>query len=208
MLRDFKRAYPEEDDLIDDAALLVSQAERCRDILGRLSRHVDAGDLMHDRLGVDALLREAAGPFLDQPGGPLIRIETKSLDGAPAPVLKRRPEIIFGLRNFIENAAGYARGHVLIRAEWTAERLAVSVHDDGPGFSSEVLTRLGEPYVSARGGKTGLGLGFFIAKTLLESSGAAIRFDNRPIAGHDRNSNGAWVQAEWALNGRSSGLIA
>ncbi|MAW79776.1 MAG: histidine kinase [Parvularcula sp.] len=208
MLRDFKRAHPDEEDLIDDAALLVSQAERCRDILGRLSRHGDAGDLMHDQLTVDTLLREAAGPFLDQPGGPDIRIDGKSLDGAPEPVLKRRAEIVFGLRNFIENAAGYARGHVLIRAEWSAERLAISIHDDGPGFSSEILTRLGEPYVSARGGKTGLGLGFFIAKTLLESSGAAIHFDNRPFQNSERSAAGAWVQAEWALNDRSSGLIA
>ncbi len=208
MLRDFKRAHPEEDDLIDDAALLVSQAERCRDILGRLSRHGDAGDLMHDKLSVDALLREAAGPFLDQPGGPDIQIKTESLDGAPAPVLKRRPEIIFGLRNFIENAAGYARRNVLIRAEWNAEKLSVSVHDDGPGFSSEILARLGEPYVSARGGKTGLGLGFFIAKTLLEASGAVIRFDNRPFETGERKGAGAWVRTEWALTGRSSGLIA
>lgn len=208
MLREVKSAHPEEDDLIDDAALLVSQAERCRDILGRLSRHGDAGDLMHDKLSVTALMREAAGPFLDQPGGPAITIEGESLDGAPEPVLKRRPEITFGLRNFIENAAGYARERVLIRAEWDAARLILSVHDDGPGFSSEILTRLGEPYVSARGGKTGLGLGFFIAKTLLESSGATIRFDNRPLGDGDRKSAGAWVQAEWTLGARSSGLIA
>lgn len=208
MLRELKRAHPEEDDLNDDAALLVSQAERCRDILGRLSRHGDAGDLMHDKLSVDALMREAAAPFLDQPGGPAIRIEGESLDGAPEPVLKRRPEIVFGLRNFIENAVSYARHGIVIRAQWDAARLKISVQDDGPGFSSEILARLGEPYVSARGGKTGLGLGFFIAKTLLESSGAVIRFDNCPPGEGERKGAGAWVEAEWSLGPRSSGLIA
>ncbi len=75
MQRELKRSHPDDEDLIDDAALLVSQAERCRDILGRLSKHGDAGDIMHDKLSVSALMREAAGPFVDQPGGPLIRIE-------------------------------------------------------------------------------------------------------------------------------------
>lgn len=208
MLRDIRQGRPDEESLADDAALLVSQAERCRDILGRLSSHGDAGDKMHNKLSVDALLREAAGPFLDQPGGPVIRIKTNSLDGTPPLTLKRRPEIIYSLRNFVENAAGYARGEVLIMGEWSAQTLSVTVHDDGPGFSPEVLTRLGEPYVSARGGKNGLGLGFFIAKTLLEASGAQVRFDNRPLAPPDEQRQGAWVGAEWTLDAAPSALIA
>lgn len=212
MLREIQRTLPDEDDLIDDAALLVSQAERCRDILGRLSRHGDAGDIMHDKLRVDAMMREAAGPFLDQPGGPIIRIETTSLDGSPTPTLKRRPEIIFGLRNFIENAAGYAADQVLFKADWNGERLSISVQDDGPGFSADILARLGEPYVSERGGRTGLGLGFFIAKTLLEATGAIVRFDNRRWDSGDldapSDAAGAWVGAEWVLNNGQSTLIA
>lgn len=212
MQREIARTLPEEEDLADDAALLVSQAERCRDILGRLSRHGDAGDIMHDKLSVEAMMREAAAPFMGQPGGPAIRIETNSRDGSPAPVLKRRPEIIFGLRNFIENAAGYAADQVVFRADWDAERLAISVQDDGPGFSAEILARLGEPYVSEKGAaRTGLGLGFFIAKTLLEATGAIVRFDNRPWdAGEsgDSGGSGAWVGAEWALSGGAPALIA
>lgn len=208
MQRDIERTLPEEDDLADDAALLVSQAERCRDILGRLSRHGDAGDVMHDKMSVEAVMREAAAPFMDQPGGPTIRIETKSRDGSPAPVLKRRPEIVFGLRNFIENAAGYAADQVLFEAEWNAESLSISVQDDGPGFSPEILARLGEPYVSERGGRTGLGLGFFIAKTLLEATGATVRFDNRRWKSGDFDAEGAWVSSEWALSAGESALIA
>lgn len=208
MQREIGRSHPEEDDLAEDAALLVSQAERCRDILGRLSRRGDAGDAMHDRLSVDAMMREAAAPFMDLPGGPVIRIETNARDGAAAPILKRRPEIIFGLRNFIENAAGYAADQVLLRGEWEKGRLFISVLDDGPGFSPEILTRLGEPYVSERGGKTGLGLGFFIAKTLLEATGAVVRFENRRWDSGDLEASGAWVGAEWPLSAGQSALIA
>ena len=208
MQRELRRAHPEEEDLVDDAALLVSQAERCRDILGRLSKHGEAGDAMHDKLTVSALMREAAAPFVDQPGGPLIRIETINPNNLSEPVLKRRPEIIFGLRNFVENAASYARKQVLVCAEWDANKLSITVQDDGPGFSPEVMTRLGEPYVSARGGKTGLGLGFFIAKTLLEATGAQVRFDNRPIDPEQPRSAGAWVGAEWPLTPHPAALIA
>ncbi|WP_411817079.1 ActS/PrrB/RegB family redox-sensitive histidine kinase [Hyphococcus sp. DH-69] len=217
MQREIERTFDDEPDLIEDAALVVSQAERCRDILGRLSKHGDAGDAVHDKLSVDALMREAAAPFLDHPSGPAIRIEKKSLDGTPIPILRRRPEIIFGLRNFIENAAGFARSDVLVLASWNADRLTVIVQDDGPGFSPDILLRLGEPYVSSRaghrsqasaGGKTGLGLGFFIAKTLLEATGATVEFENRRWPEPDQSKTGAWVAASWALSGGTSSLIA
>ncbi|WDI33111.1 ActS/PrrB/RegB family redox-sensitive histidine kinase [Hyphococcus flavus] len=214
MLRDIKRELEDHEDLADDAALLVSQAERCRDILSRLSHHGDAGDAMHDKLAIDDLLREAAAPFLDQPGGPTVRIEARGLDDTKKPVLKRRPEIIFGLRNFIENAAGFALSTVLVRAEWNDAQLAVSIQDDGPGFSPEILTRLGEPYVSARTGhrgvsaKSGLGLGFFIAKTLLEASGARIDFENREWEGETGNFSGAHVGATWDIKASNTSIIA
>lgn len=194
-----------DEELADDASLLVSQAERCRDILGRLSQHGDAGDALHDRLGVDVLMEEAAAPFLNQQGGPQIRIETSSRDGAVEPVLQRRPEIIFGLRNFVENAVSFASDVVVMSAEWSGEALTISVLDDGPGFAPDVLMRLGEPYVSARAAprasavqKTGMGLGFFIAKTLLEGTGAHISFENRRWS-EASGQAGAVVTANWPI---------
>lgn len=191
--------------LEEDAMLLVSQAQRCREILGRLSNRGDAGDIMMDRIAVDLLLKEAAGPFVDERAGPAVIFEVKG-GGANEPplVLQRRPEIIYGIRNIIENAVGYARSKVLVSADWDAQVFRIEVHDDGPGFSPEILGRLGEPYLGARtrsgarpgAKKGGLGLGFFIAKTLLERAGAEIRFDNRPWD-DDPASAGAWVEARW-----------
>jgi two-component system sensor histidine kinase RegB len=185
--------------LEDDAKLLVAQAKRCREILSRLSSRGEEGDAVLDRITLDALAQEAAGPFLDRPRGPAVIFEMLG-EGAP-PALRRKPEIIYGLRNIIENAAAFARSKVLVTSQWTKDQIVISVHDDGPGFSAEVLARLGEPYVSQRRqsrepGKTGMGLGFFIAKTLLERSGAKILFDN--VAWNDpAAAPGAWVQVSW-----------
>ena len=212
--KEMQRELTDNEEMREDATLLVSQAERCRDILGRLSQHGDAGDAVHDRLSVDALLKEAAAPLLDMPDSPQFRIETISADGATEPILRRRPEIIFGLRNFIENAAEFAEREVLFKAEWTESVLRIGVHDDGPGFSPEILTRLGEPYVSARASNRpsgsrndGMGLGFFIAKTLLEGTGAQVDFDNRQW-GEDPRQSGASIMTAWPLSALSARPLA
>ncbi|MGF1542928.1 MAG: ActS/PrrB/RegB family redox-sensitive histidine kinase [Parvularculaceae bacterium] len=185
--------------LREDAGLLVSQAERCRDILSRLSRGGAEDDALLRRVSLDILMQEAAGPFADAPGGPAVIFDLVGADtnrGGP-PIVERRAEIIYGLRNFIENAAAFARSKVLVAARWTDETVTISVHDDGPGFPADVLARLGEPYVSARTARKkrgGLGLGFFIAKTLLERTGARVAFANRPW---DDGRGGAWVAIAW-----------
>ena len=213
--KEMQRDLAGQEDLEEDAALLVSQAKRCRDILSRLSEHGEAGDAVHDRLSVHALLEEAAAPFLDMPEGAKIRIEINDADGEPQPVLRRRPELIFGLRNFVENAIGFAKDEVLISAGWSGGTLNIAVNDDGPGFSPDVMMRLGEPYVNAKsagrgasggyrdaskgGRKGGLGLGFFIAKTLLEATGARIRIENRQW-GASLRQRGASVTAAWPVS--------
>lgn len=190
--------------LEEDARLLVSQAQRCRDILGRLSNRSDEGDAMMDRIAVDLLLKEAAGPFVDARSGPAVIFEVKGgRENEAPPVLQRRPEIIYGLRNIIENAVGYARSKVLVSADWDKNAFTIEVLDDGSGFSPDILGRLGEPYLGGRsrgrGGSAktgGLGLGFFIAKTLLERTGATIAFDNRHWD-EDAAQSGAWVAVRW-----------
>jgi two-component system, sensor histidine kinase RegB len=113
----------------------------------------------------------------------------------------RNPAVLYGLGNLVENAVDFARLRVDVSAEWTEEEVVVTVADDGPGFSPEVFGLLGEPYVTSRSGgrqaaepeSGGLGLGFFIAKTLIERSGGTLSSVNRPPP-----QSGAVVKVRWA----------
>lgn len=169
--------------LSDDLALLAQEAGRCREILGKLSslNSADEGGVMN-LLSIETLIEEVAGPHREFD----LRVEvTKHGSGAP-PVLLRNPGIIFGMGNLIENAMDFARSRVRIDAMWSNSIVVVTIEDDGPGFAPDVLTRLGDPYLRGRptGRRTkneagsGLGLGLFIAKTLLERSGAIVEAMN------------------------------
>lgn len=169
----------QDPELRDDAALLVSQAERCRDILKRLSQAPSDTDQMHDRMALADLLDEAAAPLK----GLGAQIITDCAGAEDMPRLRRRPELIYALGNFVENAVDFARSEVVLTARWSADSLTITITDDGPGFPPDILSKLGEPYISTRRhepGPGGLGLGVFIATTLIERLGGVVRFDNRP----------------------------
>ena len=192
--KEMARALPADSPLMEDVQLLISQSERCRTILKQLSSKPDTGDAVHDRMRLRAMLEEAAAPHGAKGKSIVISMANPAME-ADQPDVRRSPEVIHGLGNLIENAVGFAVGEVDITASWTPVEIAVTVRDDGPGFPPNVLPRLGEPYVSERGlGQTGggLGLGFFIAKTLLERSGARLEFFNRSDA-----VGGAVVRATW-----------
>jgi two-component system sensor histidine kinase RegB len=181
----------------DDADLLIAQAERCREILRRLTETPDAAsDEVHERLSLRQLVQEVIEPH----GGVKdVRVEA-IVTGAPgvrAPDIRRLPEILHAFTSFVENAVDFAASEVLVTARFDAESISIEVRDDGPGFAPEILAKLGEPYVTtrpgaegSRTGHIGMGLGFFIAKTLLERTGAVVAFQNgRP--------RGAVVSARW-----------
>jgi two-component system sensor histidine kinase RegB len=181
----------------DDADLLMAQAERCREILRRLTATPDkASDEVHERLTLRQLVQEVIEPHA---GVKDVRVEA-IVTGAPgttAPDIRRMPEIIHALTSFVENAVDFAAAEVLVTARFDAETVSVEVRDDGSGFAPEILAKLGEPYVTtrpgaegSRTGHIGMGLGFFISKTLLERTGAVVTFQNgRP--------RGAIVSARW-----------
>lgn len=191
--------------IADDIALLKTQALRCREILQKLTRHPGEEDPMHARVSVRVMLEEAAEPYFSDK----IAI---NLSAAPAadmpsdvrrqPEVQRRPGVIYGLGNIIENATEFARSRVDVKAEWNSSGLVVTISDDGPGFPPEIIENIGEPYVTTRPAErqdgvldedtTGLGLGFFIAKTLLERSGATVSLANRT-----RGGTGAIVTVSW-----------
>lgn len=190
--------------LAEDVALLRSQAERCRDILQKLTRQPSEQDPLHATLSVSQLLDEAAEPY--RSGQIAIEVTCRPVEGlsgraAREPVGERRPGLIYGVGNLVENAVDFARSKVEIHARWDERTLEIEVMDDGPGIRPELLETLGEPYVTTRpaggggtaGKRSGLGLGFFIAKTLLERSGADLTFDNRQPP-----EQGAIVRIAWA----------
>jgi two-component system sensor histidine kinase RegB len=196
-----------ESPLREDIALLKTQAQRCRDILQKLTRHPSEQDPLHARVSVRAMLEEAAAPY--RSGTVVITIAARpagdgSGAGLPGAVVERKPGVIYGLGNIIENATDFASSKVEINAEWSAAELVVTIADDGPGFPAEVMDNIGEPYVTTRPaegpemshiedeGSTGLGLGFFIAKTLLERSGATVSLGNRASP-----QTGAIVRVSW-----------
>ena len=181
----------------EDAELLVSQAERCREILRRLTETPDAAaDQIHERLSLRQLVQEVIEPHAGVKG---VRVEAivTGAKGMKTPDIRRLPEITHAFTSFVENAVDFAASEILVSARFDAETISMEVRDDGPGFSPEVLAKLGEPYVTtrpgaegSRTGHIGMGLGFFIAKTLLERTGALVTFQNgRP--------HGAVVSARW-----------
>ena len=168
--------------VVDDLALLDQEVRRCRTILGKLASLGDEKAGPMDEMTLPHLIEDVVEP--QRHFG--VEVLVKSRGDYPEPVCLRNPGMLYGLGNLVENAVDFARQQVTIDMMWTRDRVVVSIVDDGPGFSSDVLTRLGEPYVTTRGpGRrskseegSGLGLGLFIAKTLLERSGASLAMRN------------------------------
>ncbi|HLZ83560.1 MAG TPA: ActS/PrrB/RegB family redox-sensitive histidine kinase [Caulobacteraceae bacterium] len=191
----------------EDAELLVSQAERCREILRRLTETPDAAsDEVHERISLRQLVQDVIEPHAGVKG---VRVEAivTGAKGMKTPDIRRLPEIAHAFTSFVENAVDFARSEILLSARFDAETISIEVRDDGPGFAPEVLAKLGEPYVTtrpdaegSRTGHIGMGLGFFIAKTLLERTGALVTFQNsRP--------HGAVVSARWPRTKIEAGAL-
>jgi two-component system sensor histidine kinase RegB len=194
IVKELELALDADSPHIDDVRLLREQSQRCRDILAKLTELSTGGPF--DRIPLSALIEEVVAPHRNFG----IAIDV-ALQHDPAPPMgARNPAILYGLGNLLENAVDFAQGRVEVTADWSDEDVAVTISDDGPGFAPEVMARIGEPYVrsskrrrmNAGNETTGLGLGFFIAKTLLERSGASVDFENRAFP--DR---GAVIRVHW-----------
>ena len=192
--KELVRDLPKNSPIAEDAQLLLSQSERCRMILAELG-HAREGEAMpfdrvpfsaiaqsagepHHRAGVRVLHDTGAGR--DPSGGAIVE-----------PLVPRSPEVLHGLGNLIGNAIEFARSEVSVTTSWTEDSVAVDIVDDGPGFPPAMLARVGEPYISARADEGAhMGLGIFIAQSLLERTGARLSFAN--VA-----DGGAHVVVEW-----------
>lgn len=176
----------------DDVSLLRTQSERCREILKRLTSLSSEGEPQLARLPLTSLVEEVIAPHRDF--GISIKLKPGDRTG-PEPVARRNPGVIYGLGNLVENAVDFAHTSVSVSWGWDDASVSLTVTDDGAGFPVEIIDRIGEPYMSTRQGAEpggGLGLGLFIAKTLLERSGAHISFSNSNGPGE-----GAVVAIRW-----------
>ncbi|WP_315928846.1 ActS/PrrB/RegB family redox-sensitive histidine kinase [Mesorhizobium sp. SP-1A] len=190
--REMEKALGDDPKYRDDVTLLRSQSERCREILKRLTSLSSEGEAHLARLPLTSLVEEVIAPHRDF--GIQIKLYAGKCEG-PEPVGRRNAGVIYGLGNLVENAVDFARSSVTVRWVWDEHNVSFTIMDDGPGFPPEILDRIGEPYMSTRqdaGRGGGLGLGMFIAKTLLERSGASLEFRNSSGPGEGAIVNVAW----------------
>lgn len=195
--------------LREDATLIREQADRCRDILRDMGR-AGKDDLHLRQAPLTAVINEAAEPHMHR--GKFVHFEEGiDLDESlPQPSVLRKPEMIHGLRNLIQNAVDFSRANVWIESTWSESMISVRIMDDGRGYPSQMIGRIGDPFVrrrrtesdrKARPEYEGMGLGLFIAKTLLERSGAELTFANGSDPYHSgvgkSERRGAIVEVVW-----------
>lgn len=184
--------------LRDDVELILSQSARCRAILAKL-RNLGADDADGDPFAsvpLQALIAEVANPHEGR--GKTIALHAEG--AAPEPVVRRSVGLLYGLGNLIENAAQFARQAVLVTMSWDGTSVRLTITDDGAGFPPDLISRLGEPYLTTRPrgldadpqAPGGLGLGIFIAKTLLERTGATLTFANAAADGTRARATITW----------------
>ena len=192
-----------DDPLIADVATIREQAKRCRDILAKITQLSSSG-APFDRMPLSNLIEEVVAPHREFGIDLKIRIAEGS---PPEPVGLRNPAVLYGIGNFVENAVDFARDAVQVDAWWSREQVDIVISDDGPGIPPDLLKKIGEPYLSrraaadSRSGHRGLGLGVFIARTLLERTGAKVSFSNQPFPNH-----GAVVTISWPRERFETGI--
>lgn len=195
--RELERSAPDNGALQEDLALIRGESERCREILTELSARTAVrqdGDVL---LPLTALLEEVIRPY--DKGEVSVCIEATPLEdrGEAPPMVRHSAEIVQGLSALVQNAVQFASRSVELRLDWTEEEIKVRIRDDGPGFDLARRSRLSDPFYVAGAGERRrgleeqhLGLGLFIARTLLSGTGAELAFRNR-------ESGGAEVEVMW-----------
>lgn len=199
--RELERELPADSPIRDDILLLRQQANRCKEILQTLTQESSKADLLLTRMPLSQVVAEAIEPH--RIPGITVHVSCGPVGLLPAdqtrePMTLRSPGLMHAISNIVENAVDFSRRQVDITVRWTGRDVTLTIADDGPGFSAEVRDLLGEPFISTRAETpasrthTGMGLGFFIAKTLLERSGAELEFANRRPP-----ETGAIVRLRW-----------
>ena len=192
--KELKKEIGDKSKYSKDLDLLVSQAKRCSDILKKISKKEISEDQFINLTTVEDLLEEIIISFKETSEKNIILLENADKNKIN---IKRSPEIVYGLRNFIGNAIKFADKEVKIILTSNKEILTLIINDDGPGFAEDVIKLIGEPYLKSKSkkitGKAGLGLGIFLGKTLLERKKAQLTFFNK------KDLKGASVKISWNI---------
>ena len=191
--QELKEQLKGQKDIIQDVELLSSQVERCNQILTKLSLNPNEEDEFIDQdFSIRDYLKEIILSFNETSKKNFIL--NYDQDSNPKKMTKSM-EIVYGLRNFIGNANKFSTDKVFINLKSNNENTEVSIEDDGPGFSNDILSKIGEPYLKSFSKenkvKSGLGLGIFIGKTLLEKNFASVSCNN------SKTRNGAEIIIKW-----------
>lgn len=210
----------DDPDLYEDAILISEQADRCRDIMRSMGR-AGKDDLHLRTTPLSQLIEEAAEPHTDRGKDVVFLHGIDAAEDSAPPIVSRSPEVLHGIRNLVQNAVDFAQETVWVETDWTSDTLTVRIVDDGKGYPPSLLGRIGDPFVRRRTslpdqnrpGYEGMGLGLFIAKTLLERSGAELSFangfDSYQTEPELADRTGAVVDVTWpraALEGDSNPL--
>lgn len=184
--KELNHALPQDGAVADDLKLLREQVERCRTILTKLTSMGEEQGGFLETVSLSHLVEEIVAP--QRALG--VEIEVIAKGDGPEPMGHKNPGVIYGLSNILDNATDFAASQVTVEACWSAHEVFIEIRDDGPGYAPDILLRVGEPYVTTRSaakrletdeedGGSGLGLGLFIAKTLIERSGAQLTLTNQ-----------------------------
>ena len=193
--REMRKEVGDNSKLTKDIDLLISQTKRCSEILKKISQKKIISDEFLSAMSFEDLLEEIIKSFKES-SEKIIKLNTdKDVNKID---IKRNPELVYGLRNFIGNAVKFSNQNILISIISDNINLYILIEDDGPGFPEDIIKALGEPYIKSRSkilkNNVGLGLGTFLGKTLLERQSAVIYFEN------DGSLSGAKVKIKWRIN--------
>ena len=190
--KELRKEIGEKSKHTKDIDLLISQTKRCGDILKQISQKQIVEDKFMSAVKLEDLLVEILRSFMETSGK---EIKLNSKNDKNKINIKRSPEIIYGLRNFIGNAVKFSNKKVIVELISNESYINIQISDDGPGFPEDIINILGEPYIKSKysNDKSGLGLGTFLGKTLLERQGAILSFLNNKML------NGASVNIVWKI---------
>ena len=192
--KELKKEIGDDKEFSKDIDLLISQTKRCSEILKQISKKQIEEDIFLSSIKFEDLLDEIINSFKETSSK---EVELITQDDKNKIAIQRTPEIIYGLRNFIGNAVKFSKSKVLINLKSDEKIIEITINDDGPGIPEDIINKIGEPYIKSKSrelsANSGLGLGTFLGKTLLERQNARLLFKRNSALG------GALVIISWSI---------